>query len=114
MKQGFWDWVQVHLDWLGHMIEATVQALAIAIVIVLFMRAYGQPMPFATALAIGGLGGVGHFWGREKRDYEREAGLPPPQLSGYFFWRWSWDGKTDFFPVLALWLFYLTWYFFLR
>ncbi len=100
-----WAYIQDRFDWLGHIIEATIQALIIAVFVWLFFST-----PFALAVVIGGAVAVGHFWGREKRDYEIEVHMPPPQLKSYFFWKWSWDGKTDFFPVLALYTLYIAWF----
>lgn len=45
---------------------------------------------------------AGHFHGREKRDYEVSVQMPPPHLEGYYFWNWSWDGLTDFWPTAVV------------
>ena len=42
---------------------------------------------------------MGHFHGREKRDYEVSVHMPPPHLDGYYMWDWSWDQMTDFWPT---------------
>jgi len=91
-------WLQAHLDWAGHMLEATVQA---AVVGLPFWLAGFSP---AISLLIGGAFGVGHFHGREKRDHEVANRIEPPHLVSYAFWKWSRDTATDFWPVVALYL----------
>ncbi len=87
-----WDHIQQHWDWLGHIVEALLMAVVVA---VLFMVAF----PAKTALLLGLAFSAGHFHGREKRDYETSVKMPPPHLKGYLMWRWKWDQATDFWPT---------------
>ncbi len=66
-----------------------------AIVAVLFRLLVSWRMAWIIGLAFA----AGHFHGREKRDYEVSVEMPPPHLEGYYFWNWSWDGLTDFWPT---------------
>lgn len=87
-----WSYIQEHWDWAGHIIEA----VAIAIVVSILFRTFlNWRLSFLLGLAFA----AGHFHGREKRDYEISVMMPPPQIEGYYFWNWSWDGLTDFFPA---------------
>lgn len=45
---------------------------------------------------------AGHFHGREKRGYEVSVHMNPPRIEGYYFWQWSWDGTTDFWPTAII------------
>lgn len=87
-----WGYIQRHFDWLGHVVEGVFIA---AVVALLFMVI----APRRLALIIGLAFAIGHFHGREKRDFEISAKLPPPHLEGYEMGRWSWDQATDFWPV---------------
>ncbi|ACP22423.1 hypothetical protein NGR_b09700 (plasmid) [Sinorhizobium fredii NGR234] len=84
-----WDYIHTHLDWLGHVVEGFGIA---AVVAVLFLMI--APRAFAIILDLAFA--AGHFHGREKRDFEITANLPPPDLEGYEMWRWTWDQSTDF------------------
>lgn len=87
-----WSYIQAHYDWLGHIVEGLVMALIVALI--------SKPFhPWRTASIIGMAFAIGHFHGREKRDYEVSVAMPPPQLDGYYLWRWSFDQATDFWPV---------------
>ena len=87
-----WTYIQAHYDWLGHIVEGIVMALIVALI--------SKPFhPWRTALIIGMAFAIGHFHGREKRDYEVSVAMPPPQLDAYYMWRWSFDQATDFWPV---------------
>ncbi|MFK0273630.1 hypothetical protein ACIQUG_08140 [Ensifer sp. NPDC090286] len=90
-----WDYIQKHWDWLGHIVEALVMAVIVA---VLFMVAF----PSKTAFLLGLAFSAGHFHGREKRDYETSVKMRPPHLKGYLMWRWSWDQATDFWPTAGV------------
>lgn len=81
-------------DWLGHIVEAIIMA-AIAAALLWFVLGLGA-IPAGLAF------GIGHFHGREKRDYEVSVGMEPPHLDGYKIWKWSWDQQTDFWPVLIV------------
>lgn len=101
-----WDYLQEHWDWAGHIVEA----LGIAGVVFLIARfLFSARIAWVFALAFA----AGHFHGREKRDYEISAHLTPPHLDGHYFWRWGWDGSTDFWPValvcIALAVFAIRW-----
>ncbi|WP_077224695.1 hypothetical protein [Agrobacterium tumefaciens] len=87
-----WAYIQEHWDWAGHLVEAIIMA---AIVSVLFKPFLDWRVCYVIGLAFA----AGHFHGREKRDYEVAVNMPPPHLDGYYFWRWSWDGATDFWPT---------------
>lgn len=97
------DFLQKYFDWLGHIIEAFVMALVIALPIFLF------GIDFYTATLLSGMFAVGHFHGREKRDYEVHEHMKPPHLKGYLMWKWSFDNLTDFLPVLAVFAAYAYW-----
>ncbi|HCV71195.1 MAG TPA: hypothetical protein DHE23_06315 [Agrobacterium sp.] len=84
--------MQDHWDWAGHILEAVIMA---AIVAVLLRLLVSWRMAWIIGLAFA----AGHFHGREKRDYEVSVEMPPPHLEGYYFWNWSWDGLTDFWPT---------------
>lgn len=83
-------------DWLGHVVEAIFMAVVVAVLAALVVQA------FVVAVVGGLFFAAGHFHGREKRDYEVKNAIPPPHLSGYLIWRWSWDQLTDFVPVALL------------
>lgn len=87
-----WTYIQDHWDWAGHILEAVIMA---AIVAVLFRLLVSWRMAWIIGLAFA----AGHFHGREKRDYEVSVEMPPPHLEGYYFWNWSRDGLTDFWPT---------------
>lgn len=103
----FWSiaYWQENLDWLGHIIEA----MGIALVVALLFWALGAP--FLSATVVGGVFAVGHFHGREKRDYEVSVKMKPPHLKGYYIWRWNSDQLTDFLPVVAVFIIYCIWLF---
>src|SRR5690606_13183923 len=46
----------------------------------------GQVVRWRLAILIGLAFAIGHFHGREKRDYEISVAMPPPQLDAYYFW----------------------------
>lgn len=87
-----WAYIQANWDWLGHIIESLVMA---GIVALLFRAVFQWKLSWIIGLAFA----AGHFHGREKRDYEVSVHMPPPHLEGYYFWNWSWDGTTDFWPT---------------
>ncbi len=87
-----WTYIQANYDWLGHIVEGIVMALIVALIAKPFHL-------WRTALVIGMAFAIGHFHGREKRDYEVSVAMPPPQLDAYYMWRWSFDQATDFWPV---------------
>ncbi|NTJ42691.1 hypothetical protein G6L28_08800 [Agrobacterium larrymoorei] len=89
------DYIQANWDWAGHMLEALVMALIVAVIFRLFLNWHMSAIAgFAFA--------AGHFHGREKRDYEVSVKMLPPHLEGYYFWNWSWDQATDFWPTAFL------------
>lgn len=88
-----WSYIQSHFDWLGHIVEALVMT---AVVTALLWWRTGARTAFLMGLAFA----VGHFHGREKRDYEVSVHMAPPHLEAYYVWRWGWDMATDFWPVL--------------
>jgi len=90
-----WTYIQDHWDWAGHILEAVIMA---AIVAVLFRLLVSWRVAWIIGLAFA----AGHFHGREKRDYEVSVEMPPPHLEGYYFWNWSWDGLTDFWPTAVV------------
>lgn len=90
-----WPYIQDNYDWLGHILEALVMAGLIALLARLVVR-------WRLAFLIGLAFAIGHFHGREKRDYEVSVHMPPPQLDAYYFWRWNWDQSTDFWPVAII------------
>ncbi len=69
-----------------------------AIVAVLFRLLVSWRNAWIIGLAFA----TGHFHGREKRDYEVSVEMPPPHVDGYYFWNWSWDGLTDFWPTAVV------------
>lgn len=87
-----WGYIQEHFDWLGHIIEALVLAVVVALI--------GKPLyRWRDAAVIGLAFAIGHFHGREKRDYEVSVHMPPPHLDAYRMWEWDWDQMTDFWPT---------------
>ncbi|TCQ07693.1 hypothetical protein C8J34_104154 [Rhizobium sp. PP-F2F-G36] len=87
-----WTFIQANLDWLGHIVEAIVMAAIVAVLLcVLFERRVAVLMGLAFA--------IGHFHGREKRDFEVSVKMKPPHLEGYEMWKWSFDQMTDFWPT---------------
>lgn len=87
-----WGWVQTHVDWAGHILEA----LAIGCVVAALGRIYLRwPAAFLAGFAFA----AGHFHGREKRDFEVSVDMAPPHLEGYGFWQWNFDQATDFWPT---------------
>lgn len=98
-----WDIIQRDWDWAGHMLEAVIMALAVTVLarIILNWRDSGL-----VGLAFA----IGHFHGREKRDYEVSVHMRPPHLDGYYMWNWSWDQATDFWPAALLCLGLLIWW----
>jgi MFS superfamily sulfate permease-like transporter len=90
-----WTYIQENYDWLGHMVEALVIALVVALISRVLYR-------WRISLVIGLAFAMGHFHGREKRDYEVSVHMPPPHLDGYRMWDWSWDQMTDFWPTAFL------------
>lgn len=94
-----WSYIQENYDWLGHIVEMI--AIAIVMTIVFFpLTLITGSVPMAVSMGISFA--IGHFHGREKRDYEIHNSLKPPHLEAYKFWKWDHDGKTDFFPVLIV------------
>lgn len=87
-----WNYIQKYWDWLGHIVEGLAMS---AIVTFIFLFA----VPFKVAALIGLAFSIGHFHGREKRDYERSVDMKPPHLKGYLMWRWNTDQMTDFWPT---------------
>jgi hypothetical protein len=87
-----WDYIQQNWDWAGHIVEGLVMAG----VVTLLARV---TQSWRVAAYIGLAFAIGHFHGREKRDYEIHVHSLPPQLDGYLMWRWTWDNATDFWPV---------------
>ena len=87
-----WSYIQAYYDWLGHIVEALVMAVVVGLI--------ARPLYRWRDVAIIGLAfAIGHFHGREKRDYEVSVHMPPPHLDGYRMWDWSWDQMTDFWPT---------------
>lgn len=93
-----WTYIQKNWDWAGHMLEAAIMALIVALIFRLLLN-------WRMALIAGLAFAAGHFHGREKRDYEVSVHMKPPHLDGYYFWRWSWDQATDFWPTALMCLF---------
>ncbi len=87
-----WNYLQENWDWAGHIVEAVGIAGVVALIARLFF-------PIRIALIFGLAFASGHFHGREKRDYEISVHMKPPHLDGHYFWRWGWDGTTDFWPT---------------
>lgn len=105
------NYIQAKFDWLGHIVEAVCQALiTAALTWLICVHLLRVPSTFEDCLLIGGAVAVGHFWGREKRDYERKTNMPPPQLKSYFIWKWEADNFSDFLPVLGIYLGYCVFY----
>ena len=90
-----WQYIQDNWDWAGHILEALVMAGIVSCIFRLFLK---WPMAMIAGLAFA----AGHFHGREKRDYEVSVQMKPPHLDGYYFWNWSWDSTTDFWPTAAV------------
>lgn len=90
-----WSYIQENYDWLGHMVESLVMAVIVALISRTLYR-------WRDGLVIGLAFAMGHFHGREKRDYEVSVHMPPPHLDGYRMWDWSWDQMTDFWPTAFL------------
>lgn len=90
-----WRYIQAHYDWLGHMAEGLVMAGLVMLLSLSFCRR-------RDAALIGLAFAIGHFHGREKRDYEISVHMPPPHLDGYRLWDWNWDQATDFWPTALL------------
>lgn len=90
-----WGYIQRNFDWLGHVVEGFCIAAVVAVLLMAIA-------PRKLALIIGLAFAAGHFHGREKRDFEIAAKLPPPHLEGYEMWKWSWDQATDFWPTALI------------
>ena len=82
-------------DWVGHIAEALIMAAIVALLSV-------TTVPLKYAALAGIMFAIGHFHGREKRDYEVSVKMKPPHLEAYKVWLWSFDQLTDFFPVLGV------------
>jgi hypothetical protein len=91
------DWIHIHdnYDWLGHIAEASVMAVIVALIARISME-------WRASVLVGMAFAIGHFHGREKRDHEIDVGMPPPHLDAYNFLDWNWDQATDFWPVAIL------------
>ncbi len=90
-----WAYIQDNYDWLGHMVEGVVMAGIVTLI--------ARPLYRWRIAAIIGLAfAMGHFHGREKRDYEVSVHMPPPHLDGYRMWDWNFDQMTDFWPTAIL------------
>ncbi|KKX28207.1 hypothetical protein [Rhizobium sp. LC145] len=90
-----WSYIQSHWDWAGHMVEALVMASVVAVLVrVLFTWRFSIIVGLAFA--------IGHFHGREKRDFEVSVKMKPPHLDGYLMWNWNWDQATDFWPAAIM------------
>jgi MFS superfamily sulfate permease-like transporter len=76
-----------------------VVALGIAAVLTVMFRPI---LPWRMAAIAGLAFAMGHYHGREKRDYEVSVQMPPPQLESFYFWHWSWDQTTDYWPTAIL------------
>ncbi|AQS63453.1 hypothetical protein AGRHK599_LOCUS4877 [Rhizobium rhizogenes] len=90
-----WNYLQQHWDWAGHIVEALFMAAIVAMIVRIFLS-------WRISWIVGLAFAAGHFHGREKRDYEVSVHMKPPHLEGYYFWRWSWDGATDFWPTAII------------
>jgi ABC-type branched-subunit amino acid transport system permease subunit len=87
-----WTYIQANYDWAGHIVEGLVMAGVVAVLAsFVFTRRLGVFMGIAFA--------IGHFHGREKRDFEVSVKMRPPHLEGYEMWKWSFDQATDFWPT---------------
>lgn len=95
-----WQKIFQRFDWLGHILEA----IAMAAIAALLFFVLGVRISGFGAILLGGAFAVGHFHGREKRDYEVSVRMHPPHLKGYLIWRWSKDQLTDFLPVVVVFL----------
>lgn len=87
-----WNYIQANWDWAGHILEAIGMAAVVAVLARLLF-------PWRSAFIIGLAFAIGHFHGREKRDFEISIQMPPPHLRGYLMWDWNWDQVTDFWPT---------------
>lgn len=87
-----WGYIQENYDWLGHIVEGLVMAVIVSLIAKPLYR-------WREALLVGFAFAIGHFHGREKRDYEVSVQMPPPHLDGYRIWAWNWDQATDFWPT---------------
>lgn len=87
-----WTYIQENWDWAGHILEAVIMAAVVACLFRPF-SSWRTSWPLGLAFA------AGHFHGREKRDHEISVHMQPPHLDGYYFWNWSWDSSTDFWPT---------------
>lgn len=90
-----WIYIQANFDWLGHIVEGLVIALVVSL---LAKTLY----PWRYAAMIGLAFAIGHFHGREKRDFELAMHMKPPHLDGYKMWEWNWDQLTDFWPTMSV------------
>ncbi len=90
-----WAYIQQNWDWAGHMLEAVIMAGVVAVLARFILN-------WRDAGLVGLAFAAGHFHGREKRDYEVSVHMPPPHIEGYYFWNWSWDHTTDFWPTALL------------
>ncbi len=98
-----WTIIQRDWDWAGHMLEAIIMALVVALLARLIVK-------WRDGVIVGLAFAAGHFHGREKRDYEVSVHMQPPHLDGYYMWDWSWDQATDFWPAALLCLALLIWW----
>lgn len=90
-----WTYIQDNFDWLGHIVEGLVMAVIVALIAKPLYR-------WRDAGIIGLAFAIGHFHGREKRDYEVSVHMLPPHLDGYRMWDWNWDQATDFWPTAII------------
>jgi len=90
-----WTYIQANYDWLGHMLEGLIMAAVVTLIARVLYR-------WRESAIVGLAFAIGHFHGREKRDYEVSVHMPPPHLDGYRMWDWSWDQATDFWPTALL------------
>ncbi|KXG86831.1 hypothetical protein [Agrobacterium bohemicum] len=98
-----WALIQRDWDWAGHMLEAIIMAAIVSLLARSFVK-------WRDAVIVGLAFAAGHFHGREKRDYEVSVHMQPPHLEGYYFWNWSWDQATDFWPAALLCVALLLWW----
>ena len=98
-----WALIQRDWDWAGHMLEAIIMAAVVASLARIILKS-------RDAVLVGLAFAAGHFHGREKRDYEVSVHMQPPHLDGYYFWNWSWDQATDFWPAALLCVALLFWW----
>jgi hypothetical protein len=87
-----WTYIQQNFDWAGHIVEALIMS---GIVAVLFCIFFERRIAVLMGLAFA----IGHFHGREKRDFEVSVKMKPPHLEAYEMWKWSFDQMTDFWPT---------------